>query len=159
MMAVGITLAKISDINLVTAILNHVTLDLLEKGVRQWRYPWQQGDIKKEIGLHNVYLVKSNNEIVGTFFLGTQQQIESLGVMEKALYLWRIAVLPDYQGMDYGKTILRFCEELGLSSGLTVYLDCWSGNDKLKRFYQEQNCRYIGEFTEADYQVSGFQLN
>lgn len=158
-MAVVITLAKIADINLVTSILNNVTLDLLEKGVRQWRYPWPQDSIKREIGLHNVYLVKSNEIVVGSFFLGTLQQIETLGVMRKALYLSRIAVLPDYQGLEYGKSILTYCESLGLSAGLEVYFDCWSGNDKLKQFYQQQNCLYLGDFPEADYQVSGFQLN
>ncbi|MBP1041708.1 GNAT family N-acetyltransferase [Vagococcus sp. BWB3-3] len=158
-MAVKIILAKIADIDLVTSILNRVTLDLLEMGIRQWRYPWQPASVKKEIGLHNVYLVKVGEEVVGTFFLGTQQQIESLGVTRKALYLSRIAVLPDYQGMSFGTTILRFCEEAGVIAGLSVYLDCWSGNEKLKTFYQQQNCHYLGDFSEADYQISGFQLN
>ncbi len=158
-MAAKIILAKIADIDLVTSILNRVTLDLLEMGIRQWRYPWQQASVKKEIGLHNVYLVKAEENIVGTFFLGTKQKIESLGVTRKALYLSHIAVLPDYQGMSFGNTVLRFCEEAGLIAGLPVYLDCWSGNEKLKRFYQQQNCHYLGDFSEADYQVSGFQLN
>lgn len=157
-MGVVITLARIADTSQVTSILNEVTLDLLEKGVRQWHYPWAQADIKKEIGLKNVYLVVDEGLIVGTFSIGTRQRIETLGIKEKALYLSRIAVLPDFQGMDYGKIILNFCQELGLSNRLAVYLDCWSGNDKLKQFYRLHNCHYLGDFVEADYHVSAFQL-
>ena len=40
---------------------------------------------------------------------------------------------------------------------ITIYFDCWAGNNFLRKFYTEVGFEYMGDFPEEDYFVSAFK--
>jgi len=74
----------------------------------------------------------------------------------RSKYLYQIAILPEYQGKGIGKQITTFAQGL---ADLAVYLDCWAGNEKLKKFYTETGFKYLGDFPEEDYFISIFKYS
>lgn len=145
-MSYSINLAKLADGKVVTRLLNKVTLDLLEKGDRQWAYPWQVDTIEKEIGRGNVYLLTKEQRLVGTFFLQTITALAPLNLPKKSLYLSKMAVLPKEQGQDLGHLILEYCRGISETHALPVYLECLLSNQELRVFFENTGCELVGSF-------------
>ncbi len=141
----------------ITGILDKVTLRLHEKGVRQWTYPWDSGIIEAEAGNGNVYLLLEDDIAVGTFSIKAIESINDFRVEPGSMYLYRIAILPEYQGKNLGAHVTDHV--MGLSQRLdkAVYLDCWAGNSKLRSFYLKAGFEHLGDFPEEDYCISIFR--
>ena len=67
----------------------------------------------------------------------------------------------DHGSVAYGQFAIeqqkRQLERYAKNNGVTVYFDCWAGNDFLKKFYSENGFEYMGDFPEEDYYVSAFK--
>lgn len=152
--------AKDTDINKVIKILNDVTSDLISRNINQWEYPWEEKGLKKDIQEEKVFLVFVEGHPVGTFSVEVLDKEEN--EFYRAVdgrYLYRIAVLPRIQGLGYGHQILEAIKEQCSISKYTLYLDCWAGNEKLKRFYINAGLKYIGDYPEKDYSISIFKIS
>lgn len=151
--------AKEEDLGKVTKILNDVTADLISKHIYQWEYPWEEKILKKDIQDEKVFLVLVEGHPVGTFSLQefTNEENEFYRNIE-GKYLFRIAVLPRLQGLGYGHQILGEIKEQCKASKDSLYLDCWSGNEKLKKFYINVGLKYVGDYPEKDYFISIFKI-
>lgn len=158
-MKTKIRLAKLSEATSVTRLLNQVTLDLLEKGNKQWGYPWQQDQIVKEVGLGNVNLIVNEPEIIGVFFLRPAPELTYLGSVDRSLYLNHIAIVPEFQGMGLGTKILSHCYDLSIYNQANIFLDCTTSNTKLRGFYEKNRGQFIGDFPKKDYQISLYRLS
>ncbi|WP_078427653.1 GNAT family N-acetyltransferase [Alkalihalobacterium alkalinitrilicum] len=155
-----IRLAKVEELQRVLDILNEVTLDLKQKGINQWIEPWDENKVLDQINNHYIYvLLNSEETITGTFCLYDIDRIKEVSVGEISKYLSQIAILPKYQGRNYGSKITQFACSLVKEMNQTLYLDCWAGNDKLKEFYSNNGFEYIGDFPEEDYLISMFKYN
>lgn len=148
------------DINKIVKILNDVTVDLLSKDINQWEYPWEENVIKKDIEDDKVYMVLVEGHPVGTFSVEdmVNQENEFMRNLH-GKYLYRVAVLPRIQGLGYGKQILEDIKEKCGFTNYTVYLDCWTGNEKLKNFYSKAGLNYVGDFPDKDYCVSVYEIS
>ena len=62
-----IRLATLDDKETVLDVLNKVTLDLHDKGIQQWEYPWDADRLAIEIQMNYVYVLLKNEHIAGTF--------------------------------------------------------------------------------------------
>lgn len=158
----GITLEKAveADINKVIKILNDVTADLISKDIYQWEYPLEEKVLKKDIQDGKVFLVLVEGHPVGTFSLEdlVNEENEFYRTVE-GKYLFRIAVLPRIQGLGYGHQVLDEIRAQCSLNKYTLYLDCWSGNEKLKKFYLKAGLNYIGDYPEKDYSISIFKIS
>lgn len=151
--------AKEADLGKVTKILNAVTSDLISKHIYQWEYPWEEKVLKKDIQDGKIFLVLVEGHPVGTFSL--QELVNEENEFYKNVtgkYLFRIAVLPRLHGLGYGHQILEEIKEKYKSSKESIYLDCWSGNEKLKKFYINVGLKYVGDYPEKDYFISIFKI-
>ncbi|MFB7155756.1 hypothetical protein [Lysinibacillus sp. NPDC056232] len=63
-----IRLAKIDDFSQLLYILNEVTLNLQQKGIHQWEYPWDKNKIINQLKNNFLYVLLVEEEIIGTFF-------------------------------------------------------------------------------------------
>lgn len=159
-MAFKISLAMVKDVYEITELLNETTLFLHNNNINQWKYPWNKDFIKEEVDKKNVYAVKLENSIIGTFSLKEKNRGNVLPqIMEDGLYLYRVAVLPKYQGKNIGIQIINYLFNYSLSYKKTLYLDCWAGNGKLIKFYTKAGFKLCGEFSEEDYKICVFKYN
>jgi predicted GNAT family N-acyltransferase len=150
------TIRKASDFqaNIVTELLNGVTLNLLEKGINQWEYPWNFETIKKDIDNQNLYIIQTHDKIIATFSIKELQKNDN---KIDYIYLYHIAVLSDFQGKKVGANIISYASQLSNILKKPLYLDCWAGNSKLKSFYLQAGLEYLGDFPEKDYRISVFK--
>lgn len=153
-----VRLAESDDIRIIVNLLNEVTLSLHQKKINQWKYPWNFEEINIDIKNRNIYVIAVDKLIVGTFSLRDMDINEVLHISKpNNLYLYRIAILPQYQGKNIGLEAINYAFEISRNLRKTLYLDCWAGNIKLKKFYSKAGFDYCGDFKEEDYMISVFK--
>ena len=152
-----IRLAELSDLEDIVDLLNKVTLDLHQKGINQWDSPWDAEEIEEEIRDSQVYVLTVEDSIIGTFSIKIIDEFAPLEVEPESRYLYRIVVLPDYQGKGLGLEIVNYACRYVDELGKRLYLDCWAGNQKLRNFYSQAGFEFVGEFPEEDYLISVFK--
>lgn len=141
----------------ITELLNTVTLQLHHKSIMQWEYPWDQNSIENDVLSNLVEMLLDNGRIIATFSISPLRSNPWASEnLVDALYMYHIAIHPDYQGYGIGKQIMQHATGFGLAQKKNIYLDCWAGNTKLKNFYTESGFEYIGDFPEKDYRISAF---
>ncbi|MGN6710012.1 GNAT family N-acetyltransferase, partial [Anaerocolumna jejuensis] len=149
--------AVFEDLDEIVNVLDEVTLKLLDEGIQQWKYPWYKENVKKELDYQ--YVVRKENKIIAVFSirpLGKNNFMEEAG--ERDHYLYRIAIMPEFQGKKMGEAILQYVRKLCRKDKLNVYLDCYAGNDKLRKFYKKEGFYEVGNFSEKDYNISVFRF-
>ena len=154
-----IKLAKSINSATIVDLLNNVTLKLYEKNINQWKYPWDLKEIEFDIENRNTYIVTAKgNLMLGTFSMKHLENKTWLSTIEtNNLYLYRIAVLPEYHGENIGLEIINYACQSARVSKQILYLDCWAGNEKLKNFYTRAGFEVYGDFQEEDYEISVFR--
>jgi len=155
-MDISIRKATTEDFGAVLNILEMAALKLLAKGVYQWDYPWNEVDLRQQIENDEFYVAYSDNTPVGCFRLKTIQN-NPFTNDEKGLYLYHLAVHPQYSGSGASHSICRWVQDYAAKQNITIYFDCWAGNIFLKKFYIESGFDYIGDFPEEDYFISAFK--
>lgn len=95
--------------------------------------------------------------IVGTFSIKNTDNINVDSIEPENKYLYRIAILPEYQGKGLGLGIVEFSLDYSKNMGKSLYLDCWAGNKKLRSFYSNTGFDFIGNAPEEDYFISVFK--
>lgn len=145
----------INDIQKLIALLNEVTLNLHNKNINQWDYPWTKEMLEEDIQHNNLYKVVYEDNLIATFSMKHLEENETILIKSDVNYLYRIAILPENQGKGVGKEILNYCFK-NLNER-DIYLDCWAGNDRLKDFYLKEGLKYIGDEKEEDYYISVFK--
>lgn len=155
----NIRLASLVDCKTVKGILEKTTLDLHEKGINQWEYPWDSTKIKNDIESSDVYIITVGDNVIGTFCIKDIDALGDFPIHSPSKYLCQIAILPDYQGQGFGSSITDFACSYAKEKNKTMYLDCWTGNQKLKNFYLNQGFSYQGDYPEEDYFISIFKYN
>jgi len=158
-MDIQICSANLENLHEVTAILNEVTLALLEKGINQWEYPWDDKKVRDQIQNNEAYTLADGRKVIGTFCIKEISHINGLTVEANSLYLSQIALLPAHQGKSLGRLIIDFACSLAKKSNTAMYLDCWAGNEKLKAFYSRNRLEYLGDFPEEDYWISVYKTS
>ena len=154
-----IKLAKITNTTTIVELLNKVTIKLHEKNINQWENPWDLKKVERDIDNRNTYIVTTADTLIlGTFSIRYLETKTWIPIIEpNNLYLYRIAVLPEYQGKNIGLEIIKYACQSSRASKQVLYLDCWAGNEKLKNFYTEAGFEFYGDFQEEDYEISVFK--
>jgi ribosomal protein S18 acetylase RimI-like enzyme len=153
-----IRLAREEDTRIIVELLNKVTLDLHRKNINQWAYPWDFKEVYEDVKNKNTYVIESDTLIVAAFSIKDMDVNAVLNISKpNNLYLYRIAILPEYQGKNIGLKVINHAFELSRSLRKTLYLDCWAGNIRLKNFYSKAGFDYCGDFKEDDYMISVFK--
>ncbi len=154
---VQIRQAETQDSGLIVDILNRATNKLLEKGVRQWSWPWQLETINQAIKAREQVLGIENGEIVAVFKLSDRSENPAVEEARPGnLYLSQFAVDTLRQNQGVGKRVMQHVLSMAAKQNKTLYLDCWAGNTKLKTFYHACGMQSLGDFPENDYFITVF---
>ena len=153
---ISISKATEKDLNDILDILNRATQKLLAKGVMQWEYPWDENVIAEDISNGLFYIANNDENTVGCFGLKSFENNMFNGD-NSGMYFYHLAVHPDHSGKNYSVEMCDFVQAFAKENNITVYFDCWAGNDFLKKFYTDAGFEYMGDFPEEDYFVSVFK--
>ncbi len=107
-----------------------------------WVPPYPLHLMRRDAEMKSVYAVRENNQTIATFTIGTQTpSYYDITIWEnpsaKALYVNRLAVLPDFQGKGIGKWCMNTIEQLAIAEGCTVVrLDAYDKHEQVHEFYR-----------------------
>jgi ribosomal protein S18 acetylase RimI-like enzyme len=117
---------------------------LLTKGIRQWPSPFPPKYIDGDLTAGFTYLVFLDDELAGTITLKERDPIFWPDAPHDALYLHRVAVRRQHQGL--GDFLISWAERRALAQGKEyLRLDCWKQNMSLRRYYEDRGFEYKGD--------------
>ncbi|MCB2296196.1 GNAT family N-acetyltransferase [Clostridium tagluense] len=152
-----IKLAGINNLDTIVELINKVTLHLHENGIKQWTYPCNRSEIEMDIKKRHSYVLLMDDFIVGTFSLKDIKDFDFFLMEPNSKYLYKIAILPEYQGKKLGMEIVNYACGYSRNLKSALYLDCFAGNKKLRNFYSDAGFDFTGDFPEENYMVSVFK--
>jgi len=124
-------------------ILRLCGLDIQSRfGLAQWIPPYPLELMQRDAEQKSVYAVLDGDRTVATFTVGTQPPFyydPSLSEFPnaKAMYLNRLAVLPEMQGHGLGTWCMQIIDRLAVDSGCALLrFDTYDKNLKLIDFYR-----------------------
>lgn len=155
-MNIEIRKASAEDFGAVLNILETAALKLLAKDVHQWDYPWNESELQSQIEQGEFYIAFADEAPAGCFGLRKFEN-NTFTDDNAGLYFYHLAVHPQHSGSGLGIEMCRWVQDYAKNQNITIYFDCWAGNDFLKKFYTDNGFEYIGDFPEEDYFVSAFR--
>ena len=132
---IEISVAQLSEQRAIIKLLNELTLDLFEKGIRQWHYPWRAETIQQQLGAQRRYVVKEGNELIGSFLLTSGTHYDPFAFPQKSLVLAEINFLPNYQGLGFSKDVFNYAIQQARLHHLPLYLASPVKHPKLERLF------------------------
>ncbi len=138
-----IQLAKISEIPDILSMTQACRAYMESKNIFQWteEYPSREKfltDIKRK----ELYVLKKEHTLMGCIVISTLMDDEYKTVSwitpnSKNMYIHRLAVHPDYQGMGYAQQLMDFAENFAKQNRfISIRLDTFSQNSRNQRFYE-----------------------
>ena len=150
----GIQIANEAEAFEIYYILDKARENLNKKGIKQWNEGWDINDLKKKCKKGCFYvLYEEKGDIIGCYCIEKNINIEWIEDKDYT-YISTVCLHPDYQGKGLGKKLIQSAIE---NSSKIIYLDCWSENNKLKTFYEENGFKYLKDVKENNYYISIFQ--
>lgn len=134
------------------------------RGVNQWHDNQKgRGQIDALLSQGDMHVVENTQgTAVGAYALSTRADrdfwTEDEAAETDVLYLYKLMVDSNYVGSGLGHAILRHIYRT--HDRYRIRIDCWRGNDRLHRFFQNAGFRYIDD-RDADGRDSGtlFEVN
>jgi len=146
--------AKVSDWRVVRDILNMCTKWLSQQGMTHWERTSYQNteEIVSQRNGKDVYILFLMKERVGTITLSYEPPFYYRGYSfwkepnAPAVYVSRLAVLPDYYGKGFGSALLKFAEDEARQKGIYyIRLDVAANYKKLTDFYLKRGYKIVGK--------------
>ena len=163
-MQIDIRPATLDDLPDVLSVLDEASAWLQSIGItRQWPatfsdHPVWSPRITALTVDRQMYLVKSGFDAIGTFHLRdeperyeTPNQVWPNELRDRpSRYLYLLAVRRRVAGHGVAVSILDGAAESAHHDARVLRLDCWAGNDKLRRFYAGAGFEYLGDIEIQD---------
>ncbi len=139
---------------------------LWERGIRQWEpgsHRAQRSRLARDIERGAVRLARIGPKLAAGVILDWQRGplwdgFDGHGFEREAGYVYKLVVARSCAGRGVGAALLRHCEdETRLAGRLFVRLDCWSGNARLRAYYEDAGYTAKGEAEEHGAVVSLYE--
>jgi len=135
--------AKILEIPEILALTRACAADMISRGIRQWddQYP-SEAIFRMDIHLGRLFIRVKKGELLGVIALCEDKDPEYDDVKwitpdGNNLYVHRLAVHPDHQGLGYARELMDFAEQFAREKGYaSIRLDTFSQNPRNQRFYE-----------------------
>ena len=126
-------------VNIIFSILRKCGYNMARKGLFHWIPSYSKRAIRKDCANHWVVLVfdKGLNAYTST--------IQMMKNSDSALYLRKLATLPEYEGRGIGKANLLFAESFAKENGFSkTKLDVYVKSEHAISFYRRLGYRVTG---------------
>ncbi len=156
---VAIRTATIGDQQIVIALLREVAANLQKKGIDQWiPEEFTEEKIQEWLRDGDILLTFSQNKLAGCAVVTTYSNQLWANRPHSAVYLSKLAVDIAFRGAGMSQKLLKSVEDWAAQRNRdTIRLDCWAGNDHLRKFYTEQGYRLVEIAPEETWQVALFE--
>lgn len=152
-MAKLIKKAKESDWKIVLEILTSCTDWLSQQGMGHWEGVNTKEGVIRSIKENTVFVLFDNEKAVGTITVSDKRPFyykEDYSLWEEplasAVYISKLAVLPDYHRKGLASELLQFVENKARKKGIYyVRLDAVAHYKKLTDFYLERGYKIVGK--------------
>ena len=147
--------ATLEDLDQMTALIHATSKKLIEKDVFQWAYPCELELLEAQIANGEVFILEDHKRLIGSYSIKAVE--ESFPVqIDKSMYMYRLLIHPFYQGKNMPSHMFKHLRKEYKKQ--IVLVDCWAGNEKISNFYKAHDCMFLGDFPDADYKISVFQV-
>ena len=113
-----------------------------------------------------LFVLEVSGRVLGSAFVEpvTPEQFPQISAWKAvpegypAWFLYGLVIHPEHQGQKWGQVLLHgICREEKFAFPAMLLLDCWAGNDTLRRFYADAGFVLHGVFPEEEYEVAVFR--
>ena len=164
------------DLPVVLSILDEAAAWLQEIGMKeQWPLAVSQdatflARVTRLVSEGRFYVATAGSEAVGVFNLRDEPSLESgpggywtlEDMRQPAVYLFQLAVRRTVAGQGVAAAMLEWAFQAARARDRVLRLDCWAGNDRLRRYYLDAGFDHLGDVEGGDntgryYAVSRFE--
>lgn len=144
-MRLDVRRAQPSEVDVVLDLLAEASTWLRGKGIIQWPVRFRRSLIEEGVRQGEVYVAVSEGEIVATITVVSSDP-PFWGDRDDALFVHRLAVRRSHAGV--GRELIEWIVGQTLQGGRSfVCLDCFSANERLRRYYEELGFRRVKEIS------------
>ena len=145
--------ATVNDLDAILKITKSCAKKLVSKNIFQWNEYYPNRNVF-ENDLYNkwLYVTVKENKVIGSVCVSDLMDDEYATVKwltpnnNNNIYIHRLAVNPDYQGVGYAQKMMSFAEEFAKKNKYTsIRLDTFSKNMKNQKFYKQRGYKKLGE--------------
>jgi ribosomal protein S18 acetylase RimI-like enzyme len=138
--------ANETDIPILSDILRDATERKVGYGDNVWGSDgWTDEEISDAMDKSTMYIVRKDDDIVGT--ISVQMEDEQMWGQqpEDAVYLHRLAVTGNYHGQGLGEAMIAWAATQATKEGRRVLrLDCEESNTQLRAYYEKLGFIQVG---------------
>jgi ribosomal protein S18 acetylase RimI-like enzyme len=145
--------ATVNDLDAILKITKSCAKKLVSKNIFQWNEYYPNRNVF-ENDLYNkwLYVTVKENKVIGSICVSDLIDDEYATVKwltpnnNNNIYIHRLAVDPDYQGVGYAQKMMSFAEEFAKKNKYkSIRLDTFSKNMKNQKFYKQRGYKKLGE--------------
>ena len=145
--------ATVNDLDAILKITKSCAKKLVSKNIFQWNEYYPKRNVF-ENDLYNkwLYVTVKENKVIGSVCVSDLIDDEYATVKwltpnnNNNIYIHRLAVDPDYQGVGYAQKMMSFAEEFAKKNKYrSIRLDTFSKNMKNQKFYKQRGYKKLGE--------------
>jgi len=144
--------AKILEIPDILGIAKACAKLMIKQGIYQWNeeYPSLRA-FENDLSRNELYVLEINETICGMITITTLKDEEYSPVHwlthdDNAIYIHRLAILPESQGKGFAQKLMDYGENLAKTQGFTsVRLDTFSQNKRNQKFYEQRGYQKLGD--------------
>ncbi|WP_142784645.1 GNAT family N-acetyltransferase [Changchengzhania lutea] len=141
----------LEDIDSIIEITKACAVHMISKGIFQWNefYPNPQAFIH-DANRSELYVLEKDSNIVGCITLSIVMDAEYKPIRWLTpnldnIYIHRLAVHPEYQGLGYAQNLMKFAEDYACNNNVnSIRLDTFSQNSKNQKFYELRGYKRLG---------------
>lgn len=146
---------QMQDLPEIMDIIASCTRHMESQGIFQWDETYPDAEIiKEDIENGHSYVIKDKGRCIAYVAINevfepevpVYRQVSWSSDSEKALYIHRLCVHPEYQGRGIAKSMLSFTEETAAKNGYpSIRLEAFSANKTALKMYEKAGYKKVGE--------------
>jgi ribosomal protein S18 acetylase RimI-like enzyme len=124
---------------------------MISENIYQWNEFYPSIEVfEKDLDSESLYVIEYKKNIIGCISISDYKDIEYENIAWKTedhnIYIHRLAVLPEFQGMGYAQKMMSYAEDYARKKlYYSVRLDTFSKNLKNQKFYEQRGYIKLGE--------------
>jgi len=144
--------ATILDIPIIMDMTKACAKTMISNGIYQWNehYP-NKTAFENDIKRNELYILEIDGEVIGSIVVSTLMDEEYIPIdwstsNENNLYVHRLAIHPNYQGLGYAQQLMDFAEHYAIENSYSsIRLDTFSQNKRNQKFYELRGYNRLGD--------------
>jgi RimJ/RimL family protein N-acetyltransferase len=145
-----------AELEHVRSVLEEASAWLRSRGIDQWPVRWPDEWIVPGVEAGTTWLARRDRDVVGTITLQWDDPVFWGDQPAVAGYVHRLAVRRVAAGA--GTALLAWAEHEVVRAGRELLrLDCWTGNDRLRAYYEAAGFTYVGDTVEETWTASRYE--